>query len=273
MTIEGDINFGPYATLETELAGLVQGTSYDFLNVTGTATLGGTLNVVLLNGFAPQVNNTFDLLDWGSISGAFASVKLPLQNGATPLRWDGSQLYVNGQIKLVSASASVVSKTIYWKGDVDDGSGHFRWDVGNTTNWTDSIITERFFNGDTVVLNDSLAVNRNVTVNAAVSPASVTVSNAAGNDFTISGTGSIGGPSAAVVKNGAGKLTLATANSYGGGTTVGGGTLVVGNAGALGTGGLSISGAAVTQLQAGLSGPVQLASLTISSGSCADRRF
>ncbi|MCF7734384.1 MAG: hypothetical protein K9N23_22065, partial [Akkermansiaceae bacterium] len=43
--------------------------------------------------------NTFNLFDWGSSSGAFASVTLPdLDPG---LEWDRDSLYVNGQLSVI----------------------------------------------------------------------------------------------------------------------------------------------------------------------------
>ena len=61
-------------------------------------------------------------------------------------------------------------------------------------------------------------------------------------------------------------MTLSTNNTYSGGTTVNTGTLIAGHVNALGTGGLTINNTATAKLQAGLSGPVQLPSLTIAGG-------
>jgi len=58
---------------------------------------------------------------------------------------------------------------------------------------------------------------------------------------TIRDNGGAGGR-IAIVKTGAGALTLSGSNSYGGGTTVSGGLLQVGNANALGTGALTVNG-------------------------------
>jgi autotransporter-associated beta strand protein len=79
-----------------------------------------------------------------------------------------------------------------------------------------------------------------VTLNGTLLPALVTVNNTS-NPYTFSGTGSIAGE-ASLVKNGAGALTLATANTYTGGTTLNAGTLNLNNASALGTGTLTING-------------------------------
>ena len=50
---------------------------YDLLNVTGHATLGGTLSVSLIDGFDPILGNFFDIILADSIDGAFGTLMLP----------------------------------------------------------------------------------------------------------------------------------------------------------------------------------------------------
>ncbi|HKY30898.1 MAG TPA: LEPR-XLL domain-containing protein, partial [Candidatus Polarisedimenticolia bacterium] len=66
--------------LEVEIGGTAAGPGspnpldgYDQLNVTGAATLSGTLRVVLVNGFVPTAGSSFDFLTFGSITGAFTT--------------------------------------------------------------------------------------------------------------------------------------------------------------------------------------------------------
>ena len=47
---------------------------YDQLQISGTATLDGRLNIRTLTGFAPQVGDSFKVLDFGSVSGRFAAI-------------------------------------------------------------------------------------------------------------------------------------------------------------------------------------------------------
>jgi hypothetical protein len=67
----------PDGTLAIELGGLVAGTEYDVLNVSGTATLDGILNVNLLDlgggMFSPQAGDSFDILSADQILGSFSS--------------------------------------------------------------------------------------------------------------------------------------------------------------------------------------------------------
>ncbi len=64
------------ATLHFDLAG--RNGNHDRIDVTGTAQLGGTLEVTLVGGFQPQDGDAFTLLTaTGGVSGAFANTMLP----------------------------------------------------------------------------------------------------------------------------------------------------------------------------------------------------
>ena len=56
------------------IAGSTAGTGYDQLQITGTATLAGTLNVSLIGGYTPPSGTSFKLLSYGSHSGTFSNV-------------------------------------------------------------------------------------------------------------------------------------------------------------------------------------------------------
>src|SRR6185436_13790190 len=77
----------PSSVLRFELSGYNQGTTYDFLNVSNTASLGGTLAVSFINGFEKTITNgaSFTLMSASSLSGAFANVA----NGARLVTTDG----------------------------------------------------------------------------------------------------------------------------------------------------------------------------------------
>jgi len=49
-------------TLDIELGGYTQGTEYDFVNVTGLASLDGSVDVSLINSFQPKLGDRFDVL-------------------------------------------------------------------------------------------------------------------------------------------------------------------------------------------------------------------
>jgi len=62
--------------LEIELAGLTQGTEFDFLNILGDATLGGVLDLSYLSGFTASEGDLFLFLS-GDYTGVFDSIIFP----------------------------------------------------------------------------------------------------------------------------------------------------------------------------------------------------
>ena len=68
------------SVLDIELGGLTAGTEYDQLNVTGNATLNGSLKVRVANGFTPNEGDSFIILNTsGTVSSDFSS--LDIQDG------------------------------------------------------------------------------------------------------------------------------------------------------------------------------------------------
>src|SRR5690606_32248359 len=68
----------PEGVLEVELGGYAPGTEHDQLAVTGAVTLGGTLRVVLVDGFVPALGDRFLVVPaGGGVSGTFAALDLP----------------------------------------------------------------------------------------------------------------------------------------------------------------------------------------------------
>lgn len=110
------------------------------------------------------------------------------------------------------------------------------WDIGTSANWTNGS-DNLFWNGDTVVFDDTPGADATATISGNVNPAAVNVSGT--TNHTFGGTGSIVG-SAALTKTGTGALTINNANSYTGGTNFNGGGLNVNNAAALGAGAMTI---------------------------------
>jgi fibronectin-binding autotransporter adhesin len=79
-TAAGKLTLGSYTqgsggTLTINLDGTTAGTNYYALNISGAATLAGTLD--LSTGFTPVVGDTWDILNYTSETGSFATVDLP----------------------------------------------------------------------------------------------------------------------------------------------------------------------------------------------------
>jgi filamentous hemagglutinin family protein len=78
LTINGNYVQGPGGTLVVEIGGTTGGSQYDQLIVNGNVTLGGTLNVTLVNGYVPAGGETFGVVQSsGAVSGTFASTNFP----------------------------------------------------------------------------------------------------------------------------------------------------------------------------------------------------
>jgi len=55
---------------------------------------------VLIDGFAPQFGDVFDIMDLGSLGGGFGSIDTAAAPLTVPLAWDTSQLYLGGTLRV-----------------------------------------------------------------------------------------------------------------------------------------------------------------------------
>jgi len=81
LTVKGTYAQSGAGAFDVDLGGTTAGTQYDVLNISGTASLGGVLNVDLISGFKPTVGETFDIMDYTSETGAFTTLNLPKLTG------------------------------------------------------------------------------------------------------------------------------------------------------------------------------------------------
>jgi hypothetical protein len=98
----GNVTFNFTSVLVIEIGGLVPCTEHDQINVANTLTLNNpTLELVLIDGFEPELGDRFDILDWGALIGTFGSI----DNFSAPLpywlAWDTSELYQTGELAVV----------------------------------------------------------------------------------------------------------------------------------------------------------------------------
>jgi hypothetical protein len=105
LTINGNYTQTATGALDIELGGTTAGSQYGQLAVSGTASLGGSLDVALISGFHPVVGNGFEVMTSGSFSGNFATYNgLSLGSGlfldpilnATSLTLDTDQVAISG---------------------------------------------------------------------------------------------------------------------------------------------------------------------------------
>ena len=65
--------------LTIEIGGTAPGGGFDFIQVNGPASLDGTLNTSLINGFVPLSGTRFNFMTFTSRTGEFATINLPGQ--------------------------------------------------------------------------------------------------------------------------------------------------------------------------------------------------
>ena len=78
ITITGNLTMDANSVLNIELGGPGRGTGYDWINVLGTAQLAGTLNVTSYNGFTPPAGSSYNVMQFASKTGNFATLNLPV---------------------------------------------------------------------------------------------------------------------------------------------------------------------------------------------------
>jgi len=81
LNITGTYNESGAGILNIDLDGTTPNTKYDVLNISGAATLGGTLDVDTLTGFSLAAGDSFDILNYASETGTFTTVNLPTLTG------------------------------------------------------------------------------------------------------------------------------------------------------------------------------------------------
>lgn len=179
-------------------------------------TANGTVTINVLNG-SYAAGNSLKLIKYSGSMGGSPTFVL----GSLPLGISGSLSNDTANSTLV---LNVTGATpLVWK-----GSAGSAWDIGATINWIFGANNVAYSDGSAVLFDDS-SVNANVSLAAAVSPATVTISNSlqAYTITTASAAGSING-SASLTKVGSATLTLQNlTNTYSGGTTIGGGNVTI----------------------------------------------
>ncbi len=266
----GTANYGTLAMNSLSLSG--GSLTYDFNTtqsdlISGTGQLdltGGSLKSIVINvNITGQTFTSYPLLSFGSLTG-FNSADFTLGSGTRAgLTYGFVQDAQNSnQIDLAVSGLGVVDRqALAWA----TSSGN--WDT-TSVNWTvlGNSTTATYADGKSVVFGEPKANNSVVTITgSAVTPSSLTFSNSS-NSYTVTG-GSIAGTTS-LVKGGAGLVTLASPNSYSGGTIITGGTLATGAAGDLALGGTAsnISLDNNATLQFANSGFSSSRNITINSG-------
>lgn len=192
------------------------------LGVNGTFNQGGKLNIVLQADEIFRPENRFILIS--------------MQSGEEPGSWDATQITLSG----LASDTGCLS----WEGGVLYYNARLTWSAeagriwnNQDANW--SLGEYSFGDADGMNVEFTDAASGDVTLEGDLTPKSVLVNNSEGHAYSFMGDGRLTG-AMRLAKEGAGKLTINTANNYSGGTLIAGGTVVMGNEEALGSGPVSL---------------------------------
>jgi trimeric autotransporter adhesin len=111
LSIAGAYTQSSVASLTVNLGGLSPGTGYSQLDVSGLATLDGSLYVNLIDGFAPGNNDTFQVLNYNPHRGEIANITLENFPDGTTLAADytASDLVLTANVTPATVSTVSVS--------------------------------------------------------------------------------------------------------------------------------------------------------------------
>ena len=189
----------------------------------------GSLNGALVNdGLVELSSGSFDISGALTNNGYFR-VKSPATFSATGVVTNNGTLNLIGSTQpiplgIVNHGLILTDRapaTITWTGSADS-----TWDVQSSVNWTHSSgQSDVFFPGDTVLFNDTAAINA-IELAGTLTPAFVSVDTS--QTFSLNG-GALGG-AGGLAKSGSGSLTVSSALNFTGPVHVAGGKLALADA-------------------------------------------
>lgn len=235
LTATNSVTFSAGASLNFDLnsANIATGSGInDLLQIGGNLALDNTTVAIDIQGI-PGIGLDYSVISYsGNLSGSFNPTVLGTHYTAS--------------IDTTSSPGVVLV-------DITGGNGaNLKWNStssgvwnNGTSNWfnLDTAQTDFYGNGDSVLLDDSVpGAQTNLSIASGVVIAPESITNTGTFNYTVSGGGTITGPTS-LYKDGSGTLTINTTNSFTGGTAIANGTLVVGSGTALGP--IAVAGATI----------------------------
>jgi fibronectin-binding autotransporter adhesin len=229
LTFANDLGLQAGSTFGFDLTDVpaVGGGTNDLVVVAGRLEPSNT--VVVINPLKPLGTGTYTLVTHDGTKTTFFNPAV--QGNGSRQSWTLDESTVPTVVALVVTGGF---ESLVWRPQANAA-----WDLASS-NWfvTSGSTTDRFYQFDTVLFDDSGAYSNLVTLSGALNPQTITVN--ASSNYTLTGPGSIGGTNG-LLKQGAGTLVLNSTNTYTGGTRVEGGVLSIANNGHLGSSAVSNS--------------------------------
>ena len=214
----------------------------DQLVINGPLSLSGstTINVNAISSSLLTAPGSYTLISGGTSLAAGSAANLTLAGIPANVRQTFAldTTTVPGSV-LLDVTGSVGNLT--W-------AGPGTWDTNTSQVWNGG--TDKFYTWDAVTFDDSSA-NGAVSLTSTVSTSHITVNNNT-TAYTISGASGVIAGFGGLLKQGSGVLTIATANTYTGGTTISAGEVRAQTASALGNGTTTLGDAATGSSNAAL---------------------
>jgi hypothetical protein len=240
LVIEGDFEQAPGGVLELEIGGLNAATQHDVFEVTGEATLNGTVLLNFIDGFAPQQGQQFELLNAGGAAN-LATTKFAVQNLAAGFEFE--VVPSASGMSMTALNDGVYLPPVTWDVDADgDWSEAANWDGGDPT-----------AAGVSASFLGAITTTRTVNIDGPRTVASLTFDNVA--RYTLAGPGPLqfdnGGYTSAQVTSGehviSARLSIAESTTL---TKRGSGTLTISGEQSHGEGAVLVANGGVINLNA-----------------------
>jgi len=224
LTITGDLNLSSTSVIDIELGGATQGVNYDWLAVSGSATLNGTMNVTETGGFQVSPGDNFQVITCGvACSGTFATISSPVDVSLAP---------ATNPTNFALNAGGVIDRWVGTSGAWDVAGN---WSRGVPTSTTDVVIDVA--GSETVTVSTGAQAARTLTSqeNLAISGGSLSLGSVVADVSTINGALDLSG---GTLQN-SGSLTVNGAFNWNAGALTGTGNVTVGGGGAFNVNGNS----------------------------------
>ena len=139
LTINSNYTETSSASINIQLGGNIAGTNFDQVDINGTATFDGKLNVSLLNNFTPTLGSTFDILTYDALNSSsnldFTGLDINSTVQFLP-QWSSNKL----TLKVVDKSAPIlaIAPTNVVEAESHSGTKPFTFTVTRSGNTTDT---------------------------------------------------------------------------------------------------------------------------------------
>jgi fibronectin-binding autotransporter adhesin len=119
LSFMGDLTLGSGSILLMELGSATEAAANDMISISGLFTMDGALLLSTIGGYMPAVGDSFSLFSYGSETGSFASISLPLAGASL----SGGQLEILSETSTTNVGTTISQVIVDTATQVSTGSG------------------------------------------------------------------------------------------------------------------------------------------------------